>query len=130
MGHCQCRFVWHESDETADGLWCIVLLEILFLQRGGRMTRTTVFLNNGTQAVRLPNAVALDDDVCQVTVLAVGRSRVIAPVGESWDSWFDGPGVTPDFLAEREQPVMQIRRSFDSAPLGRRRDAAAWDVLD
>ena len=76
------------------------------------MIRTRVFLNNGTQAVRLPMAVALDDDVHQVTVVAVGRARVIAPVGESWDSWFNGPGVTPDFLAERDQPVMQEREAI------------------
>ena len=112
MGHCQCRFVWHESDETADGLWCIVLLEILFLQRGGRMTRTTVFLNSGTQAVRLPKAVALDDDVREVTVVAVGRARVIAPVGDGWDGWFYGPGVTHDFLAECDQRARQEREAI------------------
>ena len=76
------------------------------------MIRTPVFLNNGTQAVRLPKAVALDDDVREVTVVAVGRSRVIAPVGESCNSWFDGPGVTPDFLAKRDQPAKQEREAL------------------
>ena len=38
------------------------------------MIRPRAFLNNGTQAVRLPNAVALDDDVCQVAVAAEGRA--------------------------------------------------------
>ena len=56
--------------------------------------------------------IALDDDVHQVTVVAVGRARVIAPVGESWDSWFDGPGVSPDFMAERDQPAMQEREAL------------------
>lgn len=73
------------------------------------MIRTPVFLSNGTQAVRLPKAVALDDDVRQVTVVAVGRARVIASVDESWDGWFDGPGVTPDFMAERDQPSVSER---------------------
>ena len=68
------------------------------------MIRTRVFLNSGTQAVRLPKAVALDDDVRQVTVIAVGRARVLAPVGKSWDSWFAAPAVTPDFMADRDQP--------------------------
>lgn len=72
------------------------------------MIRTPVFLNNGTQSVRLPKAVALDD-VRQVTVVAVGRARVIAPLGESWDSWFDGPGVSTNFMDERDQPGMQER---------------------
>ena len=76
------------------------------------MIRTPVFLNNGTQVVCLPKAVALDDDVHQVTVVAVGRARVIAPVGESWDSWFDGPGVSPDFMAERDQPATREREAL------------------
>ena len=76
------------------------------------MIQASVFLNNRTQAVSLPKAVALDDDVRQVTVVAVGRARVIAPVGESWDSWFDGPGVSPDFMAERDQPTMQEREAL------------------
>ena len=76
------------------------------------MIRTPVFLNNGAQAVHLPKPFALEDDVRQVTVVAVGRARVIAPVGESRDSWFDGPGVSPDFMAERDQPTMQEREAL------------------
>lgn len=76
------------------------------------MVQASVFMNNRTQAVRLPKVVALDDDVRQVTVVAAGRSRVIAPVGETWDSWFDGPGVTADFLVERDQPGMQEREAL------------------
>lgn len=62
--------------------------------------------------MRLPKAVALDDDVRSVTVVAVGRARVIAAVGESWDRWFDSPGVTPDLMAERDQPSMQEEKRF------------------
>ncbi len=87
------------------------------------MIRAHVFLNGGTQAVRLPEAVALDDDVRQVTLVVAGRARVIAPVGESWGSWFNGPGVTPDFLAERDQPAMQERLSIDAAL-----HQLVWDV--
>ena len=75
------------------------------------MIRTPVFLNNGAQAVHLPKPFALEDDVRQVTVVAVGRSRVIAPVGEGWDSWFSSPGMTPGFMAERDQPAMQPREA-------------------
>ena len=76
------------------------------------MIRTPVFLNNGAQAVHLPKPFALEDDVRQVTVVAVGRSRVIAPVGESWDSWFIGPGMTHDFMTERDQPAVYERQSI------------------
>lgn len=70
---------------------------------------STVFLNNRTQAVRLPKAVALPDDVKHVEVFAIGRARLIVPAGEAWDSWFEGPDASADFLTEREQPPAQER---------------------
>jgi antitoxin VapB len=51
-------------------------------------------------------------DVKRVEVIAIGRTRVITPAGESWDSWFDGDSVSPDFMANREQPTEQERESF------------------
>jgi antitoxin VapB len=62
--------------------------------------------------VRLPKAVALPEHVKRVEIIAVGHTRIITPAGESWDSWFDGPGVTADFMAEREQPAEQEREAF------------------
>lgn len=76
------------------------------------MMETTVFMSNRSQAVRLPKAVALPDDVKQVEIVAVGRTRIISPKGEAWDSWFDGPSVSDDFMGEREQPAAQIREAF------------------
>ncbi|HBO2935157.1 antitoxin [Pseudomonas aeruginosa] len=76
------------------------------------MEQGAVFQSNRSQAIRLPKAVALPDDVKRVDVVAVGRARIITPAGESWDSWFDGSGVTSDFMAEREQPADQERESF------------------
>lgn len=73
---------------------------------------TTVFLSNRSQAVRLPKAVALPEDVKKVDVIAVGRTRIITPAGESWDSWFDGDSVSADFMNDREQPAVQERDSF------------------
>ena len=54
----------------------------------------------------------MPDDVKRVDVVAVGRTRIIAPAGEAWDSWFDGAGVSDDFMAEREQPADQHRQPF------------------
>ncbi|MGN6319286.1 MAG: AbrB/MazE/SpoVT family DNA-binding domain-containing protein, partial [Trinickia sp.] len=34
------------------------------------------------------------------------------PVGESWDSWFDGEEVSPDFMSMRDQPGDQEREGF------------------
>lgn len=74
--------------------------------------QTTVFKTNKTQAVRLPKAVELPASVKKVDVIAVGNTRIIAPAGESWDSWFDGLDVAADFMADREQPEDQIREGF------------------
>ena len=76
------------------------------------MEQTTIFMSNRSQAVRLPKAVAMPGDVKRVEVIAIGRTRVITPAGESWDSWFDGDSVTADSMADREQPAEQERESF------------------
>ncbi|MFA5516557.1 MAG: type II toxin-antitoxin system VapB family antitoxin [Desulfuromonadales bacterium] len=76
------------------------------------MEKTTVFKSNRSQAVRLPKAVALPEDIKQVDVVAVGRTRIITPAGEAWDTWFDGPSVTADFMVERDQPPVQDREGF------------------
>ena len=76
------------------------------------MEKTTVFKSNRTQAVRLPKAVAFPDDVKQVEIVALGRARLIVPAGEAWDSWFEGPGVSADFMADRQQPEDQEREGF------------------
>ena len=76
------------------------------------MEQGAVFLSNRSQAVRLPKALALPADVKRVDVVAVGRARIITPAGEAWDSWFDGEGVTADFMNVREQPVEQEREAF------------------
>lgn len=76
------------------------------------MEQGSVFLSNRSQAVRLPKAAALPDDVKRVDVIAIGRTRILTPAGESWDSWFDGEGVTADFMSDREQPADQERESF------------------
>ncbi|MBK5965318.1 AbrB/MazE/SpoVT family DNA-binding domain-containing protein [Thiocystis minor] len=76
------------------------------------MEQTTVFKSNRSQAVRLPKAVALPDDIKQVDIVAVGRTRIITPAGEAWDSWFDGPSVSADFMSNRNQPSVQEREDF------------------
>lgn len=73
------------------------------------MEQGAVFQSNRSQAIRLAKAVALPDDVKRVDVVVLGRTRIIAPAGESWDSWFDAEGVTSDFMTQREQPSVQER---------------------
>lgn len=67
------------------------------------MAKSTVFMNNKSQAIRLPRGVALPESVKKVEIVKVGRARVITPAGESWDVWFDRDGVSEDFMPERDQ---------------------------
>ena len=73
---------------------------------------TTIFKSNKTQAVRLPKPVALPDTIKNVDIVAIGNTRIITPAGESWDQWFDGPGVSDDFMLDREQPADQEREAL------------------
>lgn len=74
--------------------------------------RTKLFMSNRTQAVRLPKSVAFSDSVTEVDIVAVGESRLLTPAGASWAAWFEGPGVSDDFLPLREQPEDQERAGF------------------
>jgi antitoxin VapB len=76
------------------------------------MARSTVFTTNRSQAVRLPKPVALPATVRQVEVTKLGRSRLITPVGQSWDAFFDGPRVSDDFMADRRQPKAAKREQL------------------
>jgi antitoxin VapB len=66
------------------------------------MSIGTVFVHNGTQAVSLPMDVRLPEGVQKVDIRVKGHERIIAPLGQSWDSFFlDGPTVSEYFLPER-----------------------------
>lgn len=71
--------------------------------------RTSLFLSNRSQAVRLPKAVAFGAEVREVVILADGPRRIIAPADAAWDDFFDAPGTD---LGPRDQPAMQVRDSL------------------
>ena len=75
-------------------------------------THTKVFKRNKSQAVRLPEPVALPDDIVEIEIVAVGNTRIISPAGQSWDEWFDGAGVSSDFMETRDQPADKDRESL------------------
>ena len=76
------------------------------------ITQTKIFKSNKSQAVRLPKAVAMPDSVSVVDIVAIGSTRIVTPAGESWDVWFDGPGVSDDFMESRDQPADQLREDL------------------
>ncbi len=72
------------------------------------MARSTVFMSNRSQAVRLPKAVAFPEGVQQIEIIRIGNSRVITPVGHRWGDFFlSGPLVSDDFMTERDDPPPQ-----------------------
>ena len=76
------------------------------------MNQGSVFKSNRSQAVRLPKSVAFPEDVKRVDVIVLGSARLLAPAGEAWTTWFDGAGVSEDFMVERDQPLDQGRSSL------------------
>ena len=74
------------------------------------MARSTVFTTNRSQAVRLPKAVAFPEEVREVEIIKIGRSRLISPVGHRWDDFFErGPRASDDFFSERIDPEPEER---------------------
>jgi len=77
------------------------------------MSVGTVFINNRTQAVRLPIDVRLPEGVHKVEVRVRGNERIIAPVGQTWDTFFlGGAAVSDDFMPERPGQHQPDRESF------------------
>jgi antitoxin VapB len=77
------------------------------------MARSTVFVSNRSQAVRLPKAVAFPEGVHQVEVIRLGNSRLITPAGRRWDEFFvNGPCASEDFMSKRDQPSAEDREPF------------------
>jgi antitoxin VapB len=77
------------------------------------MTVSTVFINNRSQAVRLPADVRLPEGVKKVQVRARGVDRIISPVGHTWDEFFlSGPQASEDFLVERASQDQGDREAF------------------
>jgi len=77
------------------------------------MPKGSVFVNNRTQAVRLPAETRFPDDVKQVTVRVIGKDRVLSPVDSSWDSFFlSREKVSDDFMQERASQEQPDREEF------------------
>lgn len=76
------------------------------------LVKTKLFKSNRSQAVRLPKEVAFSESVKDVEIIAIGNKRVIIPAGQSWDEWFDGLGVSSDFMTARQQPKDQRRETL------------------
>jgi antitoxin VapB len=73
------------------------------------MERGSVFMNNKTQAIRLPKSVRLPEGTRTVDIVRHGRAWVIVPSEQSWAQWFENTDASPDFMQSRKQPKDQQR---------------------
>ena len=70
-------------------------------------------MNKRAPTVDLSLGLHLPEQVRQVEMCAKGHERTIAPVGRHWDSFFlDGPTVSDDFSAARDNPPQSDREPF------------------
>ena len=77
------------------------------------MVQATVFVNNRSQAVRLPAETRFPEDVKKVSVRVVGKERILAPIENTWDSFFlSEQSVSDDFMTERASQVQSEREAF------------------
>ena len=74
--------------------------------------QTKLFKSNRSQAVRLPKKIAFPESVKDVEITAIGMKRIVVPAGETWDDWFDAPGVSNDFMVQRKQDEDQLREAL------------------
>jgi antitoxin VapB len=66
----------------------------------------------GSQAIRIPVKMRIDDD--KVYIKKVGNTLYIIPFHNPWQNLIESTdSFTSDFMNERDQPLQQIRESFD-----------------
>jgi antitoxin VapB len=65
-------------------------------------SKGNVLVAERTQAESLPSDVRQPEESQKVEIRAIGNEGVIAPLGQTWDSFFlGGPPISADFLPER-----------------------------
>ena len=78
------------------------------------MSQGTIFTNNRTQNIRIPADMRFPADVKTVIVRAIGHERIIAPIENTWDSFFlSNDSVSSDFMNERADQAQSEREPFD-----------------
>lgn len=77
------------------------------------MSTGSVFVNNRTQAVRLPADSRFPEGVKKVNVRVVGKDRVLSPVDSTWESFFlSTDKVSEDFMDKRATQEQAKREAF------------------
>jgi len=70
----------------------------------------TIFMNNRSQAIRLPKAAAFPPGVKHVNIRVEGTTRIITPVADSWQEWArNRQAGDPSFMDPRDQGTFDRR---------------------
>jgi len=73
------------------------------MHQGEQMRKASDSKSNKNEPARTPGSAAPLDDTQRHDIIADNAN---------WTEWFDGPRVSDDFMAQREQPTEQWRDSF------------------
>jgi len=74
------------------------------------MAKATLFMNNRSQAVRIPKALAFGKGVREVEIERDGDALILRPAGAGWRNFLErGPFASADFLTEREDGFPEER---------------------
>ena len=70
-----------------------------------------LFMNGGSQAVRLPRTFRFEGT--QVFVKKMGNAVVLLPYNAPWQTLFDSLALfSDDFMQTRDQPEQQVREAL------------------
>ncbi len=70
-----------------------------------------LFMNGGSQAVRLPRAFRFEGQ--QVFVKKMGNGVLLLPYNAPWQTLFDSLDLfSDDFMQTRDQPEQQVREAL------------------
>ena len=74
------------------------------------MQKAKLFKNGQSQAVRLPREFRFQGK--EVLIKKVGNAVLLIPESGSWDSMLSSLNqFSPDFMEERKQPPLQVRKA-------------------
>jgi antitoxin VapB len=79
------------------------------------MARSTIFMNNRTQAVRIPKELAFPDSVKEVEIVRDGGGLLIVPKGgRAWRDYLASPSrLSADFPDDIDDTPPEAVASFD-----------------
>ena len=78
------------------------------------MKLNSSYIDNTTQVIRLPISTNFPEQVKKVIVRVVGNERILSPIDNTWDSFFQSTEqkVSDDFMEQRASQKQSKREDF------------------